>query len=378
MRTRHCLSILVLGLWMLSLLVPTIPWAAQSYTVQDLNIEDAVKAVGPNVSGQTVVRSGFVSARSFALRPGAAVDDLGVLSSGAPAAVRSPGLLPGGDHTTVNGINDAGAVVGSTNTSFGSRPCRADIPGLPPPGSCPISAVHAVIWTKAGALRDIGTLPGDTASEAFGINNAGTVVGYSSGPTGARAFVWSGGTMQNLGTLPGGDFSKAFGISDNGLIVGSSGSPAGTRAVLWSSSGIQDLGTLSGDTASEAFAINNLGNIVGYSRGPAGMRAFLWTSQNAMQSLPALSAGSITRAFGLNAAGQVVGSAGNDAGSRAVLWSAKGEAQDLNTLVSLPPGVTLLSAVGINARGQILALARDIKDSHGFHEGSNRVFLLTP
>lgn len=364
MRTPHCLSLLVFGVWVLQLCNPPAPWAAQSYTVQDLNIGDAVKAVGPNVSGQAAVRSGFVSARSFfSSGPGATVDDLGVLSSG--------------DHTTANGINDAGAVVGSTNTSFGSRPCRADIPGLPPPGNCPISAVHAVIWTKAGALRDIGTLPGDTASEAFGINNPGRVVGYSSGPGGARAFVWSGGTMQNLGTLPGGDSSKAFGISDNGLIVGASGSPAGTRAVLWSSSGIQDLGTLPGDTASEAFAINN-GNIVGYSRGPAGTRAFLWTSQNGMQSLPALPGGSITRALGLNEAGEVVGSSGSDTGARAVLWSAKGEAQDLNTFVFLPPGVALLSAVGINARGQILALAGDIKDTHGFHEGSNRVFLLTP
>jgi probable HAF family extracellular repeat protein len=354
-------------------------WAAQSYTAEDLNIEDAVKAAGPNLLGQAAVRSGFTSAHSFRSKRGSKADDLGVIASGPNTGGSSLGLLRSGDHTTANGVNDDGIVVGSTNVSFGSRPCRKDLPGLPPPGNCPMSAVHAVIW-KAGALFDIGTLPGDAASEAFGINKHGAVVGFSSGPNGARGFLWTPTNgMQNLGTLPGGEFSKAFGINDKGLVVGSSGSSTGTRAVLWDPTiGIQDLGVFPGDTISEALGISNRGVVVGYSRGATGTHAFLWSSGNGMSNLAALPGGSLTRAVSLNEAGQVVGNSGDARGARAVVWDETGAVRDLNTLVVLRPGVTLLSAVGINENGQILALGSDDKDHHGAHEGSSRVFLLTP
>jgi probable HAF family extracellular repeat protein len=354
--------------------------AAQSYSIEDLNIEDAVKAVGPNVSGHAAVRSGFTAARSFSKKLGVPVDDLGVLSRAPGTGGDSLGLLRSGDHTTANGINDLGVVVGSTNMSFGSRPCRDDIPGLPPPGNCPISATRAVIWTKSGALRDLGTLPGDSASQAFGINNLGTVVGVSSGPAGTRAFLsTSEGVMQNLEALPGGDFSKALGINDNRQIVGSSGSPIGSRAVRWDpTNGIQDLGVLPGDTSSEAFAINNRGDVLGYSKGPAGTRSFVWSSDKGMQILSPLPGGTITRARSLNETGQVVGSSESATGTRAVVWNDPSTAEDLNRFAVMPPGVTLLSAVGINARGQILALAGDDTDHHGDHEGSSRAFLLTP
>ena len=43
-----------------------------------------------------------------------------------------------------------------------------------------------------------------------------------------------------------------------------------------------------------------------------------------------------------------------------------------------PGGLTLLEAVGINARGEIVAMVGDERNAHGFHEGSSRVFHLTP
>ena len=389
MRIRCYVCILLLGLWVLLMAAPTLR-AAQSYTVEDLNVSDATKAAGPNLSGQAVVRSGFVGARSSLADRGKAPQSIGLLS-GATGAIGSidtnaltdvrvaVGASNKGEEIFVNGINDAGLVVGSSNISFGSRQCRPNIPDAPPSGTCSISAVHAVIWMKNDTLRDLGTLPGDTASEASGINNSGDVVGYSSGPNGTRAFLWTRKNgMQNLGILPGGTSSKALGISDNGLIVGSSTSSAGTRAVLWALGRIQNLGTLPGDFSSEAYAVNNRGAVVGYSRGPAGTRAFLWTSQNGMQSLPSLPGGSVTRALALNAKNEVVGNSGSALGARAVLWNAAGKAQDLHALVPLPPGVTLFEAVGINDHGEIVAMGGDERNVHGFHEGSNRVFLLTP
>jgi uncharacterized membrane protein len=42
-------------------------------------------------------------------------------------------------------------------------------------------------------MQDLGTLPGDTNSEAFGINSRAEVVGHSSGLRGTRAFLWRRG-----------------------------------------------------------------------------------------------------------------------------------------------------------------------------------------
>jgi len=388
MRLDLCAKIFLLGVCGMHLLdVPTL-WAAQLYTAEDLNIQDAVKAVGPNLSGQAAVRSGFTAARSDLATRGTTPARIGLPSTGVTGTATTNGITSArtavgssnrGDDITAYGINDAGLVVGSSNISFGSQQCRPNIPDAPPSGTCTLSAVHAVIWMKNDSLRDLGTLPGDTASEASGVNNSTAVVGYSSGPNGARAFLWTPSTgMQNLGTLPGGTTSKARGISDNGLIVGSSSSSGGTRAVLWTRGGIQNLGTLPGDLSSEAYAVNNRGAVVGYSQGPAGTRAFLWTSQNGMQALPSLPGGSVTRALALSDKNEVVGSSGSALGARAVLWNVAGEAQDLQAVVPVPSGVTLFEAVGINANGSILAMGGDERNAHGFHEGSSRAFLLTP
>ena len=380
MRIRHDLSVFILGMSVLQLVMPQAPWAAQSYMIQELGVVDAIRAAGPNRSGQVAVRSGFVSATSRRITPGDPPDRDEILASD--------------DYISANGINDSGDVVGSANTSFGSRLCRPDIPGLvvdddpesekpfllPPSGNCPVSTVRAVLWTKRNGLRDLGTLAGGNASEAFGINNSGAIVGYSNGPDGVRAFVWApdGKQMQALAPLAGGNFSKAFGINDAELIVGSSGSPLGTRASLWRRGRIQNLGALPGETFSEAHAINNSGSIVGSSRGPAGMRGFLWESKKGMQALLALPGGRFSTASGISDSGEIVGSSESSLGIRAVLWSASGEPQDLNDLVSAPPGVVLMEAAGINARRQIVVLGRDGKNIHANHEGSSRVFLLTP
>lgn len=344
MRFHHYSGILLFGL-SLCLVASLVPFPAQAYTLTDLGVGDAFKAAGPNSVGHAAVRSGFATARSSRRGPDIPADSLGL-------------LLNGGDHTTANAINDSGVIVGSANARFNVRP---------------------VIWMRNSGLVDLGALPGDSAGEAFGINNSGDVVGYSSGSSGKRAFLWTRQSgMQALRTLPGGDSSEALAISDTALIVGSSGSPVGPRAVLWNLGIPQDLGTLPGDVSSEAVAVNNAGKVVGFSTGAGGMRAFLWTRQDGMQSLGSLPGGNVTRAMGINEQGAVVGISGSARGTRAVLWNAQREPMDLNTLVPVPDGVILSEAVGINAKGQILVLARNQKDPHGLHEGYNRVFLLTP
>lgn len=73
-------------------------------------------------------------------------------------------------------------------------------------------------------LTDLGTL-GGTFSQAFGVNDKGWVVGFSTteGDLGLHAFLWRDGVMIDLGTLAGSDplpYSMALSINNRGEIVG--------------------------------------------------------------------------------------------------------------------------------------------------------------
>ncbi len=84
------------------------------------------------------------------------------------------------------------------------------------------------------SITDLGTLPGGYESIAYGINNRGQVVGYSTTASGEyHAFLWEDGEMTDLGTL-GGAYSVAYGINSRGQVVGYSASASGVHAVLWS------------------------------------------------------------------------------------------------------------------------------------------------
>lgn len=95
---------------------------------------------------------------------GVAIWNHGSLSS------RNLGKLDGGEYSSASDINDAGEVVGAANAAMSIVP---------------------FVWTPTGDLRRIPLLPGDNCGQAFGINKYGHVVGYSSGPKGRKAFLWT-------------------------------------------------------------------------------------------------------------------------------------------------------------------------------------------
>jgi probable HAF family extracellular repeat protein len=98
-------------------------------------------------------------------------------------------------------------------------------------------------WTAESGIVDLGTLTGpDGFSAASAVNARGQIVGWSTAifiaPNGGgltiHAALWDDNGIHDLGTLPGDLGSRAFGINTSGQIVGFSNSLTfNNRAVLW-------------------------------------------------------------------------------------------------------------------------------------------------
>lgn len=222
---------------------------------------------------------------------------------------------------------------------------------------------HAFVWNEAGGMRDLGTL-GGIASFAYRNNNKGQVVGNSlTSSNETHAFKWDDGVdMRDLGTLaPGIGYtyviSYAEGINDHGQVVGHSrtgGSIQRQRAFIWDEDeGMRDLGSLGGAGRSVARSINNSGQVVGNSTTDTGdlydQRAFIWDEEDGMHDLGTLG-GDVSYAFDINEAGQVVGNSITSSGERrAFIWDKDGGMRDLGTI-----GDGASYATDINDLGQVV------------------------
>ena len=315
-------------------------------------------------------------------------------------------LLPVAGNASIYTVVDLGA---PTRVSCGA--INPQVGEINKSGLIVGSACVAFVWSSESGMQRPGSLPGDAASVAYGVNSAGVVVGGSGyvdhrGPgvwiyRNRGAFVWSRATgMRTLGMLPGTPDSIAFDISDTGYVVGASGS----RGVLWNEADeIRDLGSLPGGGKVVATRINNAGAVVGTS----GDRAFIWTLDDGMRDLGTLPGADWASAMGINELGDVVGSSGSDAfvwnpadGMRslgslpgtgrtiaydindagvivgfsagaAFLWPARAGLQSLNEFIAPLSGWNLISAQAINSRGQIAGWGT-------YSDLGPRAFLLEP
>ena len=182
------------------------------------------------------------------------------------------------------------------------------------------------------SIVDLGDLGGGT-SQAFGINNAGQVVGRSLTSLGeTRAFVWDRQTgMQDLGVL-GGYGGEAYGINDKGQVVGRAFTDGNTvphqgwiTAFQWSTAnGMTDLGALYPNGGSWAFSVNASGLVAGISDlDDHRIRAAVWDGFGTIQDIGTLG-GDDSEGFAINDAGQVVGRADLANGSsKAFVWDAE-------------------------------------------------------
>jgi len=327
------------------------------------------------------------------------------------------GVLSGDNESSGFWINNLGEVVGCSDTqTLEGYPCTGLVAGQ-----------HAFSWTRSGGMKNLGTLSGATVSGAIGINDSGTVVGYSnvngqpatnfvavkwsstgaitnlgklSGGSSSAAFEinssgeiagdsflgsgivdatsWTSNQIKNLGRLPKAIFTAGLDINDNGYIVGESvfsyGPPFTSHAFLWNGSTMKDLDTLSGSVTSIANAINSAGVIVGQSDGTVTRghwHAVLWNTSERIRDLGTLPGGTYSIAFGVNDFGVVVGygNRSNNA-AHAMVWTSSGGMRDLNSLIPAGSGWVLINANAINNVGQITG--------YGAKNGHNHAFLLTP
>lgn len=150
--------------------------------------------------------------------------------------------LPPDPDSAATAINDLGQVVG--------------ISGICEDAIGELSAEHALLWEN-GKPIDIGNLGGKAFNTPMAINNRGQIAGFSDLPgdvvdnvlvnVNFHAFLWPvNGKILDLGTLEGDSISEATGINDQGQIIGTSFTAgfASSRAFIWQDGKITDLNTL--------------------------------------------------------------------------------------------------------------------------------------
>lgn len=196
-----------------------------------------INAVDPNPNHLSGCPPGSQIKRAF-LFEGGKMQDIGTL---------------GGFNSVAAGMNDVGQIVGVSNVSTMADPTFGFV------------VSHAFLRTN-GVMKDLGTLGGGV-SLAFALNNKGVVIGDSTlpGEQHVHAFLWQGSAMTDLGTVDGDTDSNAQGVNNVGQVVGDSDTSTTMRAFIWQKGVMTDLNTLispnSGFQLASGASINDAGQI---------------------------------------------------------------------------------------------------------------------
>jgi len=164
--------------------------------------------------------------------------------------------LAGDTITAAAGINDREQVIGVS-------------------GVCSDPTSHGVLW-QHGTVVDLGNLGGVLNTIPWAINSAGYIVGQSdlAGDATMHAFTSTEDEgMQDIGTLPGDFTSLAFGTNEKEQVVGGScvdAALSNCRAFLWQNGTMTDVNSLvpAGSTPLYLFFgndINSQGEIAAYA-----------------------------------------------------------------------------------------------------------------
>lgn len=250
------------------------------------------------------------------------------------------GAVPDAPNSSATAVNSHGVAVGSAGN-------------------------HAVRWAPDGFATRLPIPNGTKYCRALDINVHGVVVGrcgdQSNGMLDGRAVLWAANDqVTDLGTLPGDVAAYATGINDQSVVVGASVRNSLPRPARWSLFGmVTALAMPEGGASGEALGINNSGAIVGDVRITAPSRpsvdvAVRWTADGTATRLDGFSEGFRSGARGINSAGTTVGDATHekDRQRHAARWEL-GPAEDIGTLPDTPRG-SVTSASAVNDSGVIV------------------------
>jgi probable HAF family extracellular repeat protein len=336
------------SLWLV-ILAGTGPVHGQAFRVVDLGIGDPYFPTALNNRGQILLTNNRLTPASIgaALAAGGAAGEwVGAASvlwdHGATSAI---GLLPGGTYSRGCGLNDAGQVAGFGDTLW----------KFLGPVNGSLQVLHAFVW-QGGGLTDLEpkvtvddgetTFAVPIGSFATGINNQGEVTGAMTAQApnpddGAviHAFRTAGGLIDHdADDISAGDpsFTRGWLINNAGTVLGWRSGPDGGGRSYFSSGGA----TPPADAA--VYAMNDSGAIVGVQ----GEHAFA-------SGVPGGLPGSFSAALGINNHGQIVGQGAGGDQEHALLFS-DGQVIDLNDRLPAGSGWVLTQAALINDRGQIV------------------------
>lgn len=247
----------------------------------------------------------------------------------------------GGGNSWALGINDDGVIVGVSETTEDQRHAfmwqdgtMIDIhdPDWPPINESTARAINnsGLIAGTVGAGGVMWRTPDEVVwvldgsglsgpSDAHEINDTHQVVGWHHYSD--QAFIWEEGTMEILPHL-GIDRSRAYGINNAGQVVGNVTDPdtLEQKAAMWEGDDLPMLLGSLGGSYSNANDINDSDIIVGSAKKPddATVPFYFKLSEGVMHELMNLGSGI---ANGVNNGGVIVGMAVNSAGEeRPVKW----------------------------------------------------------
>jgi probable HAF family extracellular repeat protein len=218
-----------------------------------------------------------------------------------------------------------------------------------------------------GTMTSIGTLGGYNCA-AWSINSSGHITGDSDTAGGGypRAFIYSNGTMTSLGTFPDGVSSYGNAINDKDEVAGwAYTAEHAEHAFLYRDGKMNDLGTLDGYRQSYGKGINNLGHVVGTSYAEDGRQsAFLYDGQQMINLNDRIDPGlhwTFYYASAVNDNGQIAGVAAIDGKDHAIIYD-NGIATDLGLL----PGGQFADPWGMNLAGEVVGYCQTTSGVHGF------------
>lgn len=205
---------------------------------------------------------------------------------------------PARAYSVGNGVNNAGVVVGTGSTTLSGA------------GALPL------IW-QGGSVAQLPLPAGQTIGRAQDINNSDTAVGSVNGGSLQRAAIFTTESASVITrTFGGGIFmNTAFGINDAGLVVGTGLDPNNAaRTVGFVYDSITDtafeVGIFGSNNGALCYGVGDAGHVVGSStfNGGSGL-PFIWSQATGTLPIPLPVGTSQGSARAVNASGWAVGTA---------------------------------------------------------------------